>query len=32
LRWASALKFTQEGVLRQYGHDRTDYIIFARYY
>ena len=32
MRWADALKFNREGVLRQYGADGADYMMFARYY
>jgi RimJ/RimL family protein N-acetyltransferase len=30
LRWAWALGFQQEGILRGYGPDGTDYAIFGR--
>ena len=32
LRWADALQFNREGLLRQYGADGSDYVMFARYY
>ena len=32
MRWADALKFNREGVLRHYGADGADYMMFARYY
>lgn len=32
VRWADALQFTREGVLRHYGADGSDHIMFARYY
>jgi hypothetical protein len=32
VRWADALQFTREGVLRHYGPDKSDHIMFARYY
>ena len=32
MRWADALKFQREGVLRQYGADGADYMMFARYF
>lgn len=31
IRWANALSFRQEGVLRHYGVDKSDHIIFARH-
>lgn len=31
IRWANALQFRQEGLLRQYGVDRSDHAIYARY-
>ena len=30
IRWAKALNFTQEGVMRKYGPDGSDHIMFAR--
>lgn len=30
LRWARVLGFTQEAVLRQYGIDKSDYVLMAR--
>lgn len=30
LRWAEALGFQREGLLRQFGPDGSDYILFAR--
>ena len=30
IRWANALKFREEGLLRQYGVDKSDHIIYAR--
>ena len=32
MRWADALKFNREGVLRHYGADGADYMMFARYF
>lgn len=32
VRWANALGFTREGVLRSYGADGADHIMFARIY
>jgi len=32
VRWANALGFTREGVLRSYGADGADHIVFARIY
>ena len=32
MRWADALKFTREGILRNYGADGADYMMFARYF
>jgi len=31
IRWANALQFRQEGLMRQYGVDRSDHAIYARY-
>lgn len=31
IRWANALQFQQEGLMRQYGVDRSDHVIYARY-
>lgn len=31
-RWAEALKFEREGLLKQYGPDKSDHIMYARYY
>jgi hypothetical protein len=30
VRWAHALKFEQEGVMRKYGPDQTDYLMMSR--
>jgi hypothetical protein len=32
VRWAIALKFEQEGLLRKYGPDGSDFIMFSRIY
>ena len=32
MRWAVALRFTQEGIMRNYGADGSDHVMFARYY
>lgn len=32
VRWAHALKFAQEGVMRKYGPDQTDYLMMSRNY
>jgi len=32
MNWMKALKFKEEAVLRQYGPERADYILFARMY
>lgn len=32
LRWANALQFKQEGVLRGYGPNKSDHTMFARLY
>jgi len=32
MRWAVGLKFGAEGTLRQYGHDKSDHVLFAKVY
>ena len=32
VRWAIALKFDREGLLRKYGPDGSDYVMFSRIY
>jgi len=32
MRWAYRLNFEQEGILRSYGHDKADHVIFAKVY
>jgi hypothetical protein len=31
IRWAEALGFVREGTMKHYGHDGTDYLLYARY-
>ena len=30
--WASVLLFNKEGLLKQFGHDKQDYVMYAKYY
>ena len=30
--WASVLQFQYEGCMKQFGHDKEDYILYAKYY
>ena len=30
--WASVLQFNYEGLMKQFGHDKTDYVMYAKYY
>ena len=30
--WASVLQFNYEGLMKQFGHDKADYAMFAKYY
>jgi RimJ/RimL family protein N-acetyltransferase len=30
--WASVLQFQYEGLMKQFGHDKADYVMFAKYY
>lgn len=32
MRWAYRLNFEQEGILRSYGHDKSDHVILAKVY
>ena len=32
INWANALKFTPEGVMRNYGPNGNDYVMYARYF
>jgi len=31
-RWASVLQFKHEGLMKQFGHDKADYAMYAKYY
>ena len=30
--WASVLQFNYEGLMKQFGHDKADYAMYAKYY
>ena len=30
--WASVLQFNYEGLMKQFGHDKSDYVMYAKYY
>ena len=31
-RWASVLQFEYEGLMKQFGHDKANYVMYAKYY
>jgi RimJ/RimL family protein N-acetyltransferase len=32
IRWAKALGFVEEGLMRQYGPDKSNHFMYARYF
>jgi len=32
MNWASVLQFNYEGLMKQFGHDKADYIMYGKYY
>ena len=30
--WASVLQFNYEGLMKQFGYDKSDYVMYAKYY